>query len=115
MHKTFPLRASAIPPQGFCRNGRFVLDTPLAQWRRCLHPHARYRRETAVEALPEWQRPERRNAHNGCPDFRPWRRWERLLRVAPAFVLVGALLLVALLWVWLVYQWRLTYEQIHSF
>jgi hypothetical protein len=115
MQKPLPLRASAIPPQGLCRTGRFVLDAPLAQRRRCRHPHARSWGTTRVAVTPRGRPPQERKAHHDCPDGRPWRCWERLRMLDPAFLGVGGLLLGTRLGVGFVSQGSVTYGPIYPF
>ena len=90
----------------YCRNCRFFLDARRPALRRCLHPHARYFRQTAVGQLQLWRPPEARNAHNDCRDYRPWRLWERVLLIDPALLAVGGVLLVVVLVVWSLYSGR---------
>ena len=98
--------------QVFCRNCRFFLDATRPGLRRCLHPHARYVRQTALAPLQLWRPPEARNAHNACADYRRLRLWERLVRIDPAFLMVGGLLVVVLVWVWCVYEGRVIHGPI---
>jgi hypothetical protein len=93
-------------PHVFCRDCRFFLDARRPPWRRCLHPHARFVVETATQRLQRWQTPQERNPDHTCGDFRSWRRWESLLMVDPAFLLVGGLLGVVLIGVWCTFAGR---------
>jgi hypothetical protein len=87
-------------PQVFCQHCRFFLGARRPGWRRCLHPHARLTVASATEQLQSWKTPQQRNRHNDCPDFRPWRWWERLVMDDPATLAVSGLLGCVLLLVW---------------
>ena len=101
-----PLLGHVERPKVFCQHCRFFLDARRAQGRRCLHPHARFVVETAITRLQQWQTPQERNPGHDCRDFRPWRPWERLLMVDPAFVLVSGVLGGVLTLVWCTFSGR---------
>jgi hypothetical protein len=90
----------------YCQDCLFFLDARRPHQRRCLHPHSRRVIETPVAHVQQWLTPEERNPDNHCRDFRPWRFWERLLRIDPAFLWACGLLLVVLLSAWWSYQGR---------
>ena len=98
-----------------CRDCRFCLDATRPTQRRCLHPHARMLRQTAVAPLLQWRTPTERNADHQCRDFRPWRWWEWLVMLDPASLVVGRLLLALLLGVWWFYANGGLYEPIRAF
>jgi hypothetical protein len=94
------LRETHTPSKVYCRECRFFLDARRCHDRRCLHPQARYWVDTSVERVPQYRTPAERNAHNDCPDFRPLRAWERLVRKDPTAVIVGGLLVLMLVLTW---------------